>query len=115
MNTKTYTLIDFFSIGDGEPDECWVANYANREDALKAFKFKIHEAEKNCGSGTLIDEEERVVVDSRGNKMTLDELFDDLLSNGECYESVAGSCRDKWFVRGEDVQRSFDESVIATN
>jgi len=104
---KVYTIIANFSVGDYDDylnEECWIANFKNREDAVEAFRFKMKET--GC-----LDADGKVILD--GEAETVEELFTRLLSSGCCYDGYEGSERNRWFVRGEEVQEKFGGENIA--
>lgn len=107
---KVYTIIDFFSIEDnGEPDQCWVANFSDKENAIAAFESKLKEIEA-------LDADGKVSVASKTNeneKMTVRELFESMLSGGFCFNFYNGSQSDNWFVRGEEIQTDFNAERIS--
>lgn len=109
MTNKVYTIIDFFSLdGHIEPDQCWVANFADKEDAKSAFESKLNET-------SAIGSDGKVVIDAKGKKSTPCELFESLLNSGVCFEFCNGSQYDKWFIRGEEIQTNFDAERISWN
>ena len=105
---KVYTIIDFFSIEKyGEPDQCWVANFSDKENAIAAFESKL----KECKA---LDADGRVAVATETNeKMSVRELFESMLSGGFCFNFCNGSQSDNWFVRGEEIQTDFNAERIS--
>ena len=89
MDEKIYTIIAIFSVGDCTgADECWVAHFAKREDAIQAFKKKLLE----CGWYT-----------------DAEAVFDEVLSCGCCYDVESGGDMTRFFIRNEPVRKRFDE------
>lgn len=83
---KCYTIIAFFSVGDyTEKDECWIAHFNNKEDAIKCLKLKMEECNDSCN---------------------VEETFDDLVNCGHNYTTDDGTM---FFVRNEEVQIGFNE------
>ena len=105
---NVYTIIDFFSVDDyGEPDQCWVANFSEKENAILAFESKLRETK-------VLDADGKVVVDlDKDVRKSARELFEEMLTGGFCYVSINGSQTDKWFVRGEEIQTYFNEEKIS--
>lgn len=94
MDDKIYTIIAIFSVCDyTEADECWVAHFAKREDAIQAFENKLFE----CG----------------GLQPDVESVFNEILSSGCCYDAGSGSERTRFFIRNEPVRTRFDASSIA--
>lgn len=104
MNS-VYTIICSFSLSESDPlNECWIVNLANREDAVRAFQFKMNE----CGALQIGN---MVVVD--GERLTAEKLFDQLLTTGRCYETYNGIALNRWFVRCEKVYDTYDEDAVS--
>lgn len=82
---KCYTIVAFFSVGDyNDRDECWIANFTNKEDAITCLKQKMDECAESCRIG---------------------EIFDDLVDGGHNYTTDNGTM---FFVRNEEIQDTFD-------
>ena len=93
MDEKIYTIIAILSVGDYiDADECWVAHFAKREDAIQAFKKKL----LDCGWYPDVEL-----------------VFDELLSSGCCYDVESGGERTRFFIRNEPVRKRFDQSEIS--
>lgn len=105
---KVYTIIDFFSVEDyGEPDQCWVANFSEKENAIAAFESKLKETEA-------VDADGKVILDTEANeRVTVRDLFEKMCSGGFCFSFYNGSQKDNWFVRGEDIQTDFNAERIS--
>ena len=100
---KMFTIIDMFAIEDyAEPDQCWVANFSSKEIAIKAFAFKL----KECGA---LDEN-GLVTSEIGEKTSVEQLFNDLLTNGNVFKTT-NETTDNWFIRGERVNDKFDDEI----
>ena len=83
---KCYTIIAFFSCGDYvERNECWIANFSNKEDAIKCFKQKMGECGCSCNINT---------------------IFDNLVNNGGSFHNTSDGTM--FFVRNEEIQEKFD-------
>ena len=92
-DAKIYTIIAIFSVGDyTDADQCWVAHFAKREDAVQAFEKKLSE----CGC-----------------KLFVESIFDEILSAGCCYDAENGTERTRFFIRHEPVRTRFDAAAIA--
>ena len=93
MDDKIYTIIAIFSLSDyRDADECWVAHFAKREDAVHAFENKLFE----CGFHPDVES-----------------VFNEILSAGCCYDAESGSGRTRFFIRHEPVRTRFDAADIA--
>lgn len=93
MDAKIYTIIAIFSVGDyTDADECWVAHFAKRADAVQAFEKKLFE----CGC-----------------QPDVESVFNEILSAGCCYDAESGSGRTRFFIRNEPVWTRFDAAAIA--
>ncbi len=86
---KCYTVIDSFE-ANGYP-ELWIANYADRDSAVKCL-------------GSLM---RRYGIDGDEGK-----LFSDLLDNGYGFGYYRGGEQGVLFVRGEAVQDSFSKDAL---
>ena len=88
IDEKIYTIIAIFSVGDyTDADECWVAHFEKREDAIQAFKKKLLE----CGWYPDVES-----------------VFDEVLSCGFCYDVESGGDRTRLFIKNEPVMNRFD-------
>ena len=104
MNS-VYTIICSFSLSESDPlNECWIVNLANREDAVRAFQFKM----KECGALQIGN-----TVEVAGERMAVEKLFDQLLTTGCCHETYNGRSLNRWFVRYEKVYDTYDEDAVS--
>lgn len=104
MNS-VYTIICNFSLAESGPlNECWVVNLANREDAVRAFQFKMRE----CGALQIGN-----MVEVAGEKWPVEKLFDYLRTTGSCHETYNGIELNRWFVRCEKVCDTYDEEALS--
>lgn len=99
---KVYTVINTFRLCGYSTPECWIANYANKDDALEAFRLKLNKL------GQLTDGK---VVYSDGKETSVEKLFNDMISQG-----FSWNCDDYddnvLFLRQEEVQDSFDSDAV---
>ena len=88
---KVYTIIDTFNEGIG--DEAYIVHFSKKEDALKFFDkyFKHHCNGITCNTSA---------------------LFDEMVSNGYCWDYAIGNEIGHIFIRNEEVNLEFRDDIL---